>query len=371
MKIAFYSPLKSPNHPVPSGDRLMARLLIEALTMAGHEVSVASELRSFQKDPNDQDQAKLDAEAQQEIEVISRLWAKAGKPDLWFCYHPYYKAGDLLGPELCQRFDLPYVTAEASYSRRRNEGAWARSQQKLLEAVRAAAVNICFTERDRNGLAQAAPEASLAMLPPFIDPSLFLRNLPDPAPCHLVTVAMMRPGDKLSSYAALAKALSLLPKHLPWKLSIVGDGPERAAVMDFFAQFSPDRIHWHGQKTPEEIAGILSTGALYVWPGHGEAYGLAYLEAQAAGLPVVAEQVAGVPEVVDNGRTGILTPPGDSQAYADAITDLLGNDSKRQAMAEQARRFATLDRSLAKAAIGLDDILNRHIGSGHDGKNMP
>ncbi|MGG2478788.1 glycosyltransferase family 4 protein, partial [Rhizobium sp. BR5] len=49
MKIAFYSPLKSPNHPVPSGDRLMARLLMKAMTMGGHDVFVASELRSFLK----------------------------------------------------------------------------------------------------------------------------------------------------------------------------------------------------------------------------------------------------------------------------------------------------------------------------------
>ena len=44
-------------------------------------------------------------------------------------------------------------------------------------------------------------------------------------------------------------------------------------------------------------------GALYAWPGFGEAYGLAYLEAQAAGLPVVAQDIDGVPGVVRNGET--------------------------------------------------------------------
>src|SRR4051812_22263565 len=47
MNIAFYAPLKSPHHPVPSGDRLMARQLMAALTLAGHSVTVASEFRSF------------------------------------------------------------------------------------------------------------------------------------------------------------------------------------------------------------------------------------------------------------------------------------------------------------------------------------
>ena len=52
---------------------------------------------------------------------------------------------------------------------------------------------------------------------------------------------------------------------------------------------------------------IYGNGALYAWPGYGEAYGLAYLEAQAAGLPVVAQDMDGVPGVVRNGETAILT----------------------------------------------------------------
>ena len=47
MRIAFYAPLKSPDHPVPSGDRQMARLLVAALRHAGHDVEIASELRSY------------------------------------------------------------------------------------------------------------------------------------------------------------------------------------------------------------------------------------------------------------------------------------------------------------------------------------
>lgn len=50
MKIAFHAPLKSPDHPVPSGDRQMARMLIEALRVAGHDVGIASELRTFSRE---------------------------------------------------------------------------------------------------------------------------------------------------------------------------------------------------------------------------------------------------------------------------------------------------------------------------------
>ncbi|NTZ92032.1 glycosyltransferase family 4 protein [Agrobacterium tumefaciens] len=357
MKIAFYSPLKSPNHPVPSGDRLMARLLMQAMTMGGHAVFVASELRSFLKQADDPARTSLVDAADREIEAIAQRWRREGPPDLWFCYHPYYKAPDLLGPELARRFDIPYVTAEASYSPKRNGMGWQAIQDELLAALNAAAVNICFTARDREGLLRASPTLHWKMLPPFIDVGTFLETAPHPTPARLITVAMMRSGDKLTSYRALSEALALLPQDLDWTLDIIGDGPERSAVQTMFSAFPDNRLVWHGEKTATEITALLSKASLYVWPGHGEAYGLAYLEAQAAGLPVVAEKVAGVPEVVKSGTTGLLTPENDTAAYADAIKSLLGNDRQREKLAKAARQFVVNQRSLENAATELNNIL--------------
>ncbi|MBB3946290.1 glycosyltransferase involved in cell wall biosynthesis [Rhizobium skierniewicense] len=357
MKIAFYSPLKSPNHPVPSGDRLMSRLLMQAMRLSGHEVEVVSELRSFVREPTGQSITDLRLVAETEKERIAATWIRKVKPDLWFCYHPYYKARDLLGPELCKRFDVVYVTAEASYAPKRNAMGWEEIQAALLADLQFAAVNICFTGRDHDGLSKADIGLRLAMLAPFIDASTFVKRAPSPNRYRLATVAMMRPGDKVSSYRALSEALKLVPPELPWTLDIVGDGPERATVEDLFGRFDPKRIVWHGEQRAEKISEILSQASLYVWPGHGEAYGLAYLEAQAAGLPVIAERIAGVPEVVMDGETGLLTEPGDIKTYADALIYLMENDGQRQAMAAKARHFATFTRSLERAAMTLNDIL--------------
>jgi glycosyltransferase involved in cell wall biosynthesis len=368
MKIAFYCPLKSPNHPVPSGDRLMARLLMVALERAGHRVEIASELRAFLPDASAPAVAVLETAAEAERARLSTLWQRSGPPDAWFCYHPYYKAPDLIGQALARDFGLGYVTAEASYSARRNTGLWAQMQGHVLEAVKLASVNICLTDRDLKGLAAAAPDARLALLPPFIDPSLLLKLQPEPRPGRLIAVAMMRSGDKMQSYIMLAEALSRLA-HLPWQMSIVGDGPKAAEVRALFAGFGEERIIWHGQKTESEIATLLSESALYVWPGSGEAYGLAYLEAQAAGLPVVAQEVAGVPEVVVHGRTGLLTPPGDVDAYAQAIERLLAGDEERNALAKAARIFAGEERSLDHASEQMGAILNQYLKrAGSDGR---
>src|SRR5262245_49646293 len=104
MRIAFYAPLKSPDHPLPSGDRQMARLLVMAMERAGHQVELASALRSFSSRPEPDHYAAVSEKAAAEIARLSAAWRESGAPDLWFCYHPYYKAPDLFGPALARAF---------------------------------------------------------------------------------------------------------------------------------------------------------------------------------------------------------------------------------------------------------------------------
>ena len=356
LRIAFYAPLKAPGHPVPSGDRLMARTLVACLERAGHDVAVASDLRAFLADAEDVGGWKrLQAAAEAECDRIAGQWV-GGARDLWFSYHSYYKAPDLIGPVLAAQFGLPYVTCEASYSARRNIGVWTEMQARMLTAVKDAALNLCLTERDRTGLLAAAPDAVVARLAPFIETAPFGAK-PQPEPGHLVTVAMMRAGDKYESYRRLAAALALLPDDPPWRLSVAGDGLLRGDVAELFAGLPRGRINLLGQIGRDDVARLLSRGAIYVWPGCGEAYGLAYLEAQAAGLPVVAQAVAGVPEVVADGVTGILTPSGDNAAFAGAITALLTDEPLRAGMGRAARLRVHERHTTANAARRLDMLL--------------
>lgn len=364
MRIAFYAPLKSPGHPVPSGDRLMARMLIDALRQAGHEVAVASELRSFMAEASEAQFAAIGQAAAAETQRIRGRWLSQARPDAWFCYHPYYKAPDLIGPALATEFSIPYLTAEASYSFRRNDGVRAVAQRHVLKAVEQAAVNICLTERDRRGLVEAAPACRNAMLAPFIDVSPYSPKSGSAVnACRFVTVAMMRSGDKLASYRMLASSLSLVADR-PWTMTIVGDGPCRQEVRDAFSVVPAERLVWLGEKEAGDIPAILAESALYLWPGCGEAYGLAYLEAQAAGLPVIAQRTGGVPEVVRDGETGLLTSEGDIDAYAAAIRHMIDNPRVRKQFGENARDFVHEQRSFPAAARRLGEIFDEFLGSG-------
>ena len=360
LRIAFYAPLKAPTHPVPSGDRLMAQLLMRCLEQAGHEVDLASDLRAYLGDPQDfAGWAKLRTDAALESDRIATLWADQ-PPDLWLSYHPYYKSPDLLGPDLARRFALSYVTVEASLSARRNIGIWAEMQAQVATAVQQASLNLCLTARDLAGLQAATPAAQLSRFPPFIETEAFSANS-TPQPGQLVTVAMMRAGDKTASYRRLAATLALLPPRLDWHLSVIGNGPQHAEVQAMFAHLPPDRVTWLGQQTRPEIAATLARASAYIWPGCGEAYGLAYLEAQAAGVPVIAQRTAGVPEVVADGETGLLTEPGDDAAAAAAITRLLNDPALQHRMGQAAHQRTRRDHSIASAAQRLNTLLQNIV----------
>ncbi len=360
LDIAFYAPLKSPGHAVPSGDRLMARMLVGCMVRAGHQVTVVSDLRAYVGDAGDHaGWARVQAEAARECDRIAGEWA-AGVPDLWFCYHPYYKSPDLIGPVLAARFGLPYVTCEASYSARRNIGVWVEMQAHALDAVQGAALNLCLTARDLAGLQAAIPQARLERFAPFIAVDAFGAD-PVPEPGHMVCVAMMRAGDKFDSYARLAAWLAVLPDGLDWHLTVAGDGPMRGEVQAMFAGVAA-RITWLGAVDAAAVAALLTRGAVYVWPGCGEAYGLAYLEAQAAGVPVVAQAVAGVPEVVMDGVTGVLVPDGDDAGAAAAIARILTDGVVQRRMGQAARAHVLAHHALPVAAARLDALLRGVVG---------
>lgn len=85
-----------------------------------------------------------------------------------------------------------------------------------------------------------------------------------------------------------------------------------------------------------------------------EAFGLSALEPMAAGVPVIASNVGGIPEVVADGETGLLVPPGDVEALADALCRLLADRPLRQGLGDAGRRRA-------RKLFGWDDMMDRVV----------
>jgi len=381
MRIAFYAPMKPPDSPNPSGDRRMARLLIAALEHAGHEVTLASRLRVWQGTPDEERQRRLGRLAGRMADRLTGRWRAAppaARPELWFSYHVHYKAPDWIGPAVSRALGIPYVIAEASHAPKRAGGPWSVGHAAAEDAIRAADIVIGPNPADAPCVAplladgarwtplrpfvETAPLAAAAALRDAHRRALCAEHGIDPSMPMLLSVAMMRRGDKLSSYAALAGALGRLGGR-PWTLLIAGDGAARADVEALFAAFPADRLRWLGARPPESLAPLYAASDLLVWPAIREAYGMAILEAQAAGLPAVAGRAGGVPGIVRDRETGLLTPEGDEAAFAEAVAALLDDAPRRRAMGAAAADAAARDHSLDSAAAALDAAL-RAVAAG-------
>lgn len=381
MRIAFYAPMKAPGHPIPSGDRQMARLLWRALEKAGHQLTLVSSFRSYDVSGCRVRQRRLAALGNRLADRLCDRYRHrdaARRPELWFTYHLYHKAPDWLGPAVARALDLPYVVAEASSAPKQARGPWANGLAAANEAIAAADLVIALNRADTPGLAPlvVAPHR-LVGLRPFIDAAPYLRAAADRARHRadlvrqlglaqdrpvLLTAAMMRAGDKFSSYQLLARALEQIADR-PWTLVVVGDGPARTDVMDAFAPVG-GRVRWLGCVEEQALPAIYSAADLYLWPAVNEAYGLAFLEAQAAGLAVLAGRYGGVPDVVADGETGRLVPVGDAAAFARALARLLDEDERRRAMAAKAPSHVLRQHDLAPAATALAALLKPLVPAG-------
>jgi glycosyltransferase involved in cell wall biosynthesis len=362
VKIAFYAPLKAPDHPVASGDRALARAFVAALARAGHEVTLASRFRSFDARGDDVRQARLATiGAALAARAIARARRDARRPDLWLTYHLWHKAPDALGPQVSRALGIPYVVAEASLAPAAAHGRWARGYAASAAAIGAADAIVSVNPRDVGRIREArGPRAHDVLLPPFIDVDDWLREAPPRATREgrvaIACVAMMRDGAKLASYRVLAEALRRLA-HVDWTLTVAGDGPARGEVEAAFAGIDRERLRFAGALDARGVARLLRNADIFAWPAVDEAFGMALLEAQASGLPVVAGRAEGVAAVVDDGASGLLVAPRDVDAFAAALGALIADRAMREAMGESAAAYVRERHGLASAAVRLDALL--------------
>jgi glycosyltransferase involved in cell wall biosynthesis len=359
MRIAFYAPLKSPDHPVPSGDRRVAQLFLDALRHAGHEPILVSRFRSFEGEGDLRRQARLAALGHRLADRYARRCraAPAAAPQLWFTYHIYHKAPDWLGPRVAGALGIPYVVAEASFAPKQVCGRWAVGHRAAEQAIRRADAVIGLNSTDRDCvLPVLADPWRWVEIKPFLDAGVYLpRRREVGGKLRLITAAMMRPGDKLASYRILGNALQRL-LDLDWSLEVVGDGPARADVMAALAPLG-HRVTLVGALGLEAVPRHLANADLCVWPAINEAFGMALLEAQASGLPVVAGASGGVAGVVMSELTGLLVTPGDAAGFAGAVRRLLVDDDLRRRFGQAARHRVLAEHDLPAAAARLAAVL--------------
>ena len=359
MNIAFYAPMKAPDDPRPSGDRTVARGLLDALRRAGHVVEVPTRFRSWDRgDPSRHDRLRH-LGGRLADRLARRLASHAVRPDVWFTYHLYHKAPDWIGPHVADALGIPYAVCEASVAGKQAGGRWDLGHRASIAALRRADLIIGLNPNDCAGIAPHwRSDAVRLALPPFLDcapfvaasrmrgkarAAMFKRFGFAPDKPVLLAVAMMRNDQKLASYRLLAKAIAALPAGSA-QLLLVGSGPAEAEVRAAFAG-APIPVVFAGAAACGDMPAIFAACDLYVWPAIKESWSMALIEAQAAALPVVAGRSGGVANVVADGESGVLVPEGDIEAFGAALVAML-----------DAPRCAAMGRAAQKAMMARHDI---------------
>ena len=150
------------------------------------------------------------------------------------------------------------------------------------------------------------------------------------------------------------------------RLVLAGDGPERAAI-EAAARDLPHlggAVRFTGYLSQAEIAELLGTASMLVLPSFAEGVPVVLMEAMAAGKPVVATQVGGVAELVRDGASGRIVPPGDADALHDAIIALLDDPGARARMGRAGRRTVTEAFATEAEAARLGALFDHALGGG-------
>jgi glycosyltransferase involved in cell wall biosynthesis len=139
---------------------------------------------------------------------------------------------------------------------------------------------------------------------------------------------------------------------------IAGDGPAR----ELLAADAPGNVRFVGEMHGSELARLYASADLFCFPSTTDTFGQVLLEAAASGLPVIAAAAGGALELVDHAETGLLVPPDDPAALANAVRSLARHPQRRATLAAAARTTAlerTWQSSLAELSAAYELVLRR------------
>ncbi|MEK0448025.1 MAG: hypothetical protein RL088_293 [Verrucomicrobiota bacterium] len=148
---------------------------------------------------------------------------------------------------------------------------------------------------------------------------------------------------------------SLASLNGAWRLRIGGDGPERRRLGDLAKALGlHERVEFLGWVQRDDLPALYQSSDVFVFPSYDEGMPNVVLEALASGLSIVATRIAGNEQLVIHGENGLLVPPGDPAAFADALRVVANDPNLRRSMAERSRALAVTEFSWARAAAAYE-----------------
>ena len=223
--------------------------------------------------------------------------------------------------------DLSYVTQRSE-----------RGRRTVARVLRAADAVIANSEVTRRGVEDVTgPLARLRVIHPGADPPP--ATLERHAQPTLVTLAHLEPHK---NQASVIRALAALAgRHSGLRYELIGKGPDQEKLEGLARSLGvSDRVAFRGAMPHEAALRELARCHVHVMPSIHDAFGVAHVEAMAAGLPAIGGEGTGAEDIAAAGEGMTLVPPGDVTAIARAIERLVADQAERARLGEEARRTA-------------------------------
>jgi glycosyltransferase involved in cell wall biosynthesis len=170
--------------------------------------------------------------------------------------------------------------------------------------------------------------------------------------------------ERYKAVDVLAEAWRLVSSRVPGaRLHLVGRGTLRE-VAERLAAALPEQVRWDESLSTPEVARALDDATFLVLPSRSEGLGRVVVEAFCRGRGVVGSRVGGIPDIVADGQTGLLVPPGDARALADALVRVLTDPALAERFGAAAR--AAVEPWLAtpeEYARQVRDLVDTVVGS--------
>ncbi len=257
------------------------------------------------------------------------------RPDL---VHAHYAvpAGDAALRWIRRGNDVPLVVSvhggDLSYTAHRSE----RGRAVVSEVLRAAAAVIANSEITRRGIEElTGPLPFLEVIHPGAEvPAQVPARTPDPT---IVTVAHL---ESHKNQAAVIRALAALgSRHPALRYELIGEGPDRQALADLAARLRVGgRVAFLGPMAHDAALARMGRAWAHVMPSIHDAFGVAHVEAMAAGVPAIGGAGTGAQDIAAAGEGMLLVASGDDAALARAIEALVSDPAERDRLGVAARQ---------------------------------
>jgi glycosyltransferase involved in cell wall biosynthesis len=233
-----------------------------------------------------------------------------------------------------------------------------RRAEQLLRPLTTVTVCVADSERRAGLAARTCDEATTVVIRNGVATGGLRASEGRRRRLRLVSVGRLQaPKDAVTLVGALAAL-----HGDPFEAVLVGDGPDRAAVEEEVRRYGLEPVvEVLGERN--DVPELLAEADVFVLSSRSEGLPISILEAMAAGLPVVASDVGGVPEVVAEGETGLLVPPGDPQRLAEALGRLLGDPALRGRLGQAGRIRVAEHFDLAKVQQAHLDLYSRMLAA--------